>query len=300
MTSQQVFAQAAGRAGIELQGRLFLVASDGRPDSDPAFKLAKLLAGASGSVRTVAVVDQVNLAPESQVIFSAEIETARRFELQERVAKQMQRTLGQAGEFELHDGDPARVIAQTALRSGATLILAGIGRHGVPERLFGNETVLRVMRASELPVVAVARDVKHLPRRIVAAVDFSESSIRALHLAISIAAPGATISMTHVGPRDSLLYDWDKTYKQNMLKALNALKDRLELPADVVCNAVLLQGDPATELLAHAKSVDADLIATGSHGHGFISRLVIGSVTTRLVRGSSCSVLAVPQASLPH
>lgn len=288
---------AAGRTTTDSNGNLFLVASDGRPDSDPAFRLAMLLAGTSASVRGVAVVDQVNLAPESQIIFSAEIETVRRSELHERVGAQMQRTLGHAGQFEICDGDPARVIAQTALRSGATLILAGIGRHDVPARLFGNETVLRVMRLAEFPVLAVARDLKHLPRRIVAAIDFSESSLRALRIAVSIAAPGATISLAHVGPRDSMLYDWDKTYKHNLLQALNALKDRLELPAGVVFNAVLLQGDPATELLAHAKSLNADLIATGSHGHGFFTRLIIGSVATRLVRGSSCSVLAVPQAS---
>jgi hypothetical protein len=61
---------------------------------------------------------------------------------------------------------------------------------------------------------------------------------------------------------------------------------------------VLLQGDPATELLAFAASVNADLIATGSHGHGFVTRMLIGSVTTRLVRCSTCSVLTVPHAAV--
>jgi nucleotide-binding universal stress UspA family protein len=296
MATQQTLPRDTTRTVSSPNGKLFLVASDGRPDSDPAFQLGKLLAGSSGSVRAVAVVDQVNLVTESQILFTEEVETARRNELQERVRAQMLRTLEGAGEFDVYDGDPARVIAQTALRSGATMILAGIGRHGVPARLFGNETVLRVMRLSELPVLAVARDMRHLPRRIVAAIDFSEASLRALRLAVSIAAPGATISLTHVGPRDSMLFDWDKSYKRNILAALNALKEQLELPAGVVFNAVLLQGDAATELLAHAKSLDADLIATGTHGHGFVARLIIGSVATRLVRGSSCSVLTVPRA----
>jgi hypothetical protein len=59
-----------------------------------------------------------------------------------------------------------------------------------------------------------------------------------------------------------------------------------------------LQGDPATELLAFATSVNADLIATGSHGHGFVARMLIGSVTTRIVRCSTCSVLTVPHAAV--
>ena len=61
---------------------------------------------------------------------------------------------------------------------------------------------------------------------------------------------------------------------------------------------VLLQGDPATELLAFATSVNADLIATGSHGHGFVARMLIGSVTTRIVRCSTCSVLTVPHTAV--
>jgi hypothetical protein len=46
--------------------------------------------------------------------------------------------------------------------------------------------------------------------------------------------------------------------------------------------------------MAFAASVNADLIATGSHGHGFMARLLIGSVATKLVRCSTHSVLVVP------
>jgi hypothetical protein len=57
---------------------------------------------------------------------------------------------------------------------------------------------------------------------------------------------------------------------------------------------VVRHGDPATELLAFANSVGADLIATGSHGHGFVARMLVGSVATKIIRYSTCSVLAVP------
>jgi len=60
----------------------------------------------------------------------------------------------------------------------------------------------------------------------------------------------------------------------------------------------MLQGDPATELLAFAASINADLIATGSHGRGFVGRMLIGSVATRIVRCSTCSVLTVPHSAV--
>jgi hypothetical protein len=59
----------------------------------------------------------------------------------------------------------------------------------------------------------------------------------------------------------------------------------------------VLSGDPARELLAYAARVGADLVAAGSHGHGFISRLVLGSVTTKLLRAARCSVLVIPPAT---
>ena len=87
-------------------------------------------------------------------------------------------------------------------------------------------------------------------------------------------------------------------YKQDAGDALQKTREQLRVPADMVMQKVLLQGDPATELLAFASSVNADLIATGSHGHGFVARMLIGSVTTRIVRCSTCSVLTVPHAAV--
>jgi hypothetical protein len=75
------------------------------------------------------------------------------------------------------------------------------------------------------------------------------------------------------------------------------MREQLSIPDGIVVQRILLQGDPATELLAFAASVNADLIATGSHGHGFVTRMLVGSVTTRILRCATCSVLAVPHAA---
>jgi hypothetical protein len=41
------------------------------------------------------------------------------------------------------------------------------------------------------------------------------------------------------------------------------------------------------------------VIAAGSHGAGFLSRLVMGSVSTRLVRGATRMVLIAPPRTVP-
>jgi nucleotide-binding universal stress UspA family protein len=136
--------------------------------------------------------------------------------------------------------------------------------------------------------------------RIVVAVDFSETSLRAARLALELAAPNATVYLVHVAPRDATLNEWNAfgaSYKQDAGDALHKMYDGLRVPSGIALQRILLQGDPATELLAFATNVRADLIATGSHGHGFVTRMLVGSVTTRLVRCATSSVLTVPHAA---
>jgi nucleotide-binding universal stress UspA family protein len=57
---------------------------------------------------------------------------------------------------------------------------------------------------------------------------------------------------------------------------------------------VSLHGEPADELVAFAEQQHADMIATGAHGRSAIGRLVLGSVSTKVVRSAPCAVLVAP------
>lgn len=278
-----------------------IIATDGRTQSDAALIVGRLFAGSADALRLVTVLKTMPIIPETQLPVTADLEAARRAEARREVVIQMGRTWDNEYELELRDGDPASVIAKTAHIAGARMIVAGLGRHRVTDRVFGDETALRLIRMSDVPVFAAANGMNHAPRRIVVSIDFSETSLRAARLALDVASSSATIYLVHVAPRDSSLYDWKgwgATYKQDAGDALAKTRDQLRVPKDMVVQKVLLQGDPATELLAFAASVNADLIATGSHGHGFVARMLIGSVTTRIVRCSTCSVLTVPHAAV--
>src|SRR6185503_356574 len=61
----------------------------------------------------------------------------------------------------------------------------------------------------------------------------------------------------------------------------------------------VLRGDPAKELLRQMAESDPDLIVAGSHGLNFLSRLLLGSVSTRLIRNANCSVLVAPPDDKP-
>lgn len=279
-----------------------IIASDGRAQSDAALVVGRIFAERAEALRLISVVKPVPGIVEAQVAANEEMDRARKTEARRDLTNQVARTWQTNDvDVELPMGDPATVITRIAHRTGATMIVAGLGRHRVMDRVFGDETALRLVRMADVPVFCAATELDHAPRRIVVAVDFSETSLRAARLAIELASPCATIYVAHVIPRDSFAHDvegWGSSYKRDAGDALQRIQDQLRVPKDMTFQKILLQGDPATELLAFAASVNADLIATGSHGRGFVARMLVGSVTTRLVRCSTCSVLTVPHAAV--
>ena len=78
--------------------------------------------------------------------------------------------------------------------------------------------------------------------------------------------------------------------------AFESLRRELHAPATLHIDEVVLRGSPAKELLALSERADADLIAVGSYRHERVERLLLGSVTTEIVRDGRCSVLVLPPA----
>ena len=58
--------------------------------------------------------------------------------------------------------------------------------------------------------------------------------------------------------------------------------------------ALLLNGDPVRKILEQAHRLHADLIVIGSHGHGALYHLLLGSTSEGVLRKSPCPVLVVP------
>ena len=52
-------------------------------------------------------------------------------------------------------------------------------------------------------------------------------------------------------------------------------------------------GTPAGEIVSVARELDADLVVVGARGLGGIERLLLGSVSERVLRDARCPVLIV-------
>src|SRR5690606_33304568 len=153
-----------------------------------------------------------------------------------------------------------------------------------------------------LPVLAVPESSDGgLPRRVAAAVDFSRFSRAAVTTAIRVSEAGAEVHVAHVlraPPADveELAPDWTGRLREQRGTQLEQWTKEWVEGAGARPQSHLIEGDPAEQVLDLADRVGADLIATGSHGMGFLGRLLLGSVSTRILRGATCAVLVAPPA----
>jgi nucleotide-binding universal stress UspA family protein len=97
-------------------------------------------------------------------------------------------------------GEPAHEIVECARALDARVIVVGRGRHAAV-RALGGETVLRLLQLGDTPVLAAEAKLTELPTRVVVATDFSEFSVYAAQVALSLVAPNAR----HAGARGAAL-----------------------------------------------------------------------------------------------
>lgn len=284
---------------------LILVASDGTERSDGALRVALARAEATNAsieVLTVARWEPVG-SPEEMVIWQ-EGNATRRGNQRRAVEAQLVRVTGQprVHGVTVMDGNPAYVISRVAIERHAALVIVGLGRHNLADRLFSDETALQLARISRVPVLAVPEDAMGNAWHAVVAVDFGDISERAAQAAIDTVGDAGVVELVHVMPYvqgNAFALEAEEPYERWARSQLEALVSRLAVPAGMTLKRVALRGRAAHDLLDYAQRVDANLIATGTHGRGFVARAVLGSVATKLLRGAQCAVLSVPRDPLP-
>lgn len=197
------------------------------------------------------------------------------------------------------EGSPVRLIVEAAHRAQADLILTGLRVHTLLDRLVGDETALRVTRATDRPVFAVAPTLANLPRCGVAGIDFSRASLRAAHAAAGILADGGTLTLLHARP--SLDVSWaaedglDVPYARGVTAALDGLRAAITASHPrITVQVERRDGEPAEAVLNFAIASSADFVAVGRHRRNAISHAILGSVATTLLRKAQLSVLVLP------
>jgi nucleotide-binding universal stress UspA family protein len=144
-------------------------------------------------------------------------------------------------------------------------------------------------------------------RQILCAVDFSDFSRHAFDRAVAVGrSHAAMVTALHVlpsaaamtpvpfgpeGPGPFALHEVDREQLTGQLKAFLAIDHAIGVPVEFQ----VTEGSPLhREILLQADRLAADLLVLGTHGRSGFERLLLGSVTEKVLRRAKVPVLTVP------
>ena len=144
-------------------------------------------------------------------------------------------------------------------------------------------------------------------KKMLVAYDGSDASKKAIEVVMKCANKEDEITLLTVVPAELSESSFTKmllptidlsnvvksgSFKQKAKESLTKIVKQIEPNVSKVSIAVE-SGDPADEILISAKKYDSDIIIVGYKGYGKEGRFLLGSVTDKVVRHASKSVLVV-------
>ena len=298
-------ARAPTLAQPDMTSTPLVVATDGSSSADAAFIAARLLAHRCGApVEVLGVVEPppIQLTPTYPVVPAVDRDVTRMQALADRARDQMRSLLGDDTGWvtDVRYGDPASTIRRVARERGAAFVITGLSRHGVVDRLFGEETNAYIARITEVPMLAVAAGTHRLPRTLVIAVDPESAAIPRSVVLRTLLSEVTTVHLVYVTPRfaemgghESSL--WEGMYREALEEARTRVVQSLDLPPGAVHHLVTLTGSPAKEIVAFAAGAKADLIVVGQPRSRLLDRRPGGGMAARVLRTTGASVLVMPR-----
>jgi nucleotide-binding universal stress UspA family protein len=140
--------------------------------------------------------------------------------------------------------------------------------------------------------------------QIMVATDGSELARKAIFTAVEVAklceAKLYAVHVISLGGYDSLVHsrnkEWNKAIKEQLIaegKEATSYVECVGRDANIKVESVILEGNPAEEIVDFAEKNDIDLIVIGTQGRTGVQRFLIGSVAENVIRQSNIKVLVV-------
>lgn len=262
-----------------------LLSTDGSEFSEGAVRESINLAKTCGSKLYTVSVMEVN--PEFVALAPQVVE---KFEKETRVHLESIKTRasneGVDCEIIAHEGEePFQYIVDEAAKNNVEMIIMGRrGRIGLKRLMMGSVTA-RVIGYAPCKVLVVPKAAKVTYKNILVATDGSKYSEAASREAISIAKrTGSDLIVLSVATKDENL--------PAAKRSVNEVKKIAEKEG-IRIEVLTTKGMPYEVIVKTAKEKDAGVIVVGSYGRTGIKRLLMGSVTARVIGHAECPVLVV-------
>jgi len=195
-------------------------------------------------------------------------------------------------------GRAPAVLAQAAARQHADLLVLGGKHHRGLDRV-SSSTIVHMVRAHDVPVLATDGGAAE-PRRILAAVDLSHAAPGVIAAAeawaelfgaqlrvLSVVEPMPVVPGVSLRVSDSEVY-----HASEQLLELEIWPQVRHRDAETVVR----RGRAAAAIADEAAQWQADVLVVGSHGKGWVDRLLIGSTSERLLHVLPTTMLIIPVA----
>lgn len=300
-----------------------LVGVDGSRDSIHAAEQALKLLRGKGRMMLLTVVnrDYLEYHGEKPENLDRQDSSARKAMLQNisEVADKG-RTIGIDVELKLVHGKVFEEITDHAKSLDADAVVLGASHQGEVRRRFIGGTATKVIGLADRDVVVVPEKAEIALKKIVAATDGSSYGQIAVRRAVDLARDfGAKLEIISVveesaGFPANVTFPGGKpmanvtessadvprpSFEDYLEKKVAKVKKLVEEERDrarhegVKAEIVVPTGKPWRVLVKETENMGAGLIVMGSHGRTGLKRLVMGSVTQRVIEHSGCPVLVV-------
>lgn len=270
-----------------------LLASDGSSDSRRATRWLWEFAPAADIEVTVLTVATLTEPPRDSQTMSQlrESVVTEARDTAERAARILRRRWPEV-EMLTPEGDPRVEIVRAAEELQADMLALGARGFGRLKRLLVGSTSLAVARYAPCPV-AIVRGRPRPVQRALVAVDGSEGSRAALRfLSLFGLVRDARVSLLHVLQRPTVpgrsrsIASWSDQETREERRTQRADAERILADATAILEDVrhpveplIVDGDPARQIVSMARSRNVDLVVLGARGLRTLGRLLLGSVS---------------------
>jgi nucleotide-binding universal stress UspA family protein len=189
---------------------------------------------------------------------------------------------------------PGPAIQALADDRHADVIVLGSPHHGPVGRILFGGTAETVVAGAPCAVAIAPRRFRRRaaiePKVVGVAFDGSTESAAALEAGVELArAAGARLRVIAVEPSA-----WSRPISREHPAAAAELERACaELPDDVEVEPVVLHGEPTRKLYEETSRLG--LLVCGSRARGPLRRVMLGSVSSAVIRSAACPVIVVPR-----
>jgi len=197
----------------------------------------------------------------------------------------------------LEEGEIFERIVDLAEAENCGIIVMGRRGMSTLERALVGSVTARVIGHSQRDVLVVPESAKIGWKKILLATDGSKHSLNATEKAIDFAKSyGGTLTAISVVDVPDELYAEAPTVVDELVRKAKGYAENVKnmaRAAGVEVNTQVREGESHEAVTRLAKDEGADLIVMGSHGRTGVKRLLMGSVTEKVIGHAPCPVLVV-------